>query len=312
MDKNSKIYVAGHNGLVGSSLVETLKSNGYTNIITLDHSHFDLMDTTLVEAFFNIVNPEYVFLAAAKVGGIHANNTYPAEFIYNNLQIQTNVIDACKRHEVKKLCFLGSVCIYPKFAEVPVKEESLLSGTLEESNQWYAIAKIAGIKMCHAYHKQYGCNFISVMPTNLYGPRDNFHLENSHVIPALIRKFVDAKENNVPYVTCWGTGQARREFMYVDDMTDALLFLMNNYNDPNIINIGCSIDYTIRETSELIKKIVGYDGEIIWDTSKSDGTPKRMMDSTKISNLGWTPKINLESGLTKTIEWYKMFQNEKA
>lgn len=305
MNKDSKIYIAGHNGLVGSSLMRDLLSKGYTRVIGVSRDYLDLTNSDQVNDFFDKHKPEYVFDAAAKVGGIHANNTYPAEFIYNNLQIQNNLINACHAYKVKKLMFLGSVCIYPLHAQVPVKEEYLLTGPLELSNQWYAIAKIAGIKMCQAYRKQYGSDFISVMPTNQYGVNDNFHLENSHVIPALIRKFVEATNNNSPTVTCWGTGTARREFMYVDDTADALEFLMNNYSDSNIINIGCNTDYTIKETSELIKDIVGYKGELVWDTSKPDGTPKRMMDSSKLFNLGWRPKISLEEGLKKTIEWYR-------
>ena len=311
MDKTSRIFVAGHKGLVGSSLVRTLESNGYTNVVTADRSGYDLTNETEVRAFFQDqiwkgTPVEYVFNAAAKVGGIHANATYPAEFIYNNLQIQNNIIDACKEYDVKKLCFLGSVCIYPKFAPVPVKEEYLLTGELEPTNQWYAIAKIAGIKMCQAYRKQYGCDFISVMPCNLYGVNDNFHPTNSHVIPAIIRRFVEATETDAPSVTCWGTGTAQREFIYVDDMTDALVFLMNNYSDENIINIGYGMDFTIRELVETIAALVQYKGEILWDTSKPDGTPKRMLDYTKLFNLGWKPKISLEEGLTKSIEWFKL------
>lgn len=306
MDKNSKIYVAGHKGLVGSALINILSLNGYTNIKGVPHEHVDLTNTLEVDSYFNLIHPEYVFLAAAKVGGIHANNTYPAEFIYNNLAIQTNVIHSAYCHRVKKLMFLGSVCIYPKYAEIPVKEESLLTGEVESTNQWYAVAKVAGIKMCQAYRRQYGSDFISVMPCNLYGIGDNFHPENSHVIPALIRKFVEAKKANVPEVVCWGTGEARREFMYVDDMADACVFLMNNYSDEKIINIGTGVDYTIKELVETITNIVGYKGDIAWDASKPGGTPKRLLDSTLLFNLGWKPKISLEKGLTKTIEWYKL------
>lgn len=306
MDKNSRIYIAGHKGLVGSSLVRTLEERGYNNLFYLSHGELDLTDPVQVEAFFDFVKPDYVFNAAAKVGGIHANDKYSAEFIRDNLMIQTNIIDACHRFSVKKLCFLGSVCIYPKYAEVPVKEEYLLGGELEPTNQWYAIAKIAGIKMCQAYRKQYGDNFIAVMPCNLYGVNDNFHPENSHVLPALIRKFVEAKEVKAPGVTAWGTGTARREFMYVDDMTDALIFLMDNYDDGEIINIGCNVDYTIKETVELVQKVVGYKGDVVWDTSKPDGTPKRMLDSRKLFSLGWHPKISLEEGLTRTTEWFMM------
>jgi GDP-L-fucose synthase len=312
MEKSNRIYVAGHNGMVGSSLTLRLVGEGYTHIFGVDHSKYDLTNPIAVGRIFTDVKPEYVFLAAAKVGGIHANNTYPAEFIYQNLQIQNNIIEACRIFEVKKLVFLASVCIYPKYAEVPVKEESLLTGELEPTNQWYAIAKIAGIKMCQAYRRQYGCDFISVMPCNLYGERDNFHPENSHVIPALIRKFIEAKENNAPSVVCWGTGEARREFMYADDMTDALVFLMNNYSSEEIINIGYGIDYTIKETAEMLKKVVGYEGEIVWDTTKPNGTPKRLLDTTKLFNMGWRPKIGLEEGLTKAVKWYMLNQHLRS
>lgn len=306
MEKTSKIYVAGHTGLVGSSLIRTLQAKGYTNIITATRKEVDLTISGLVDAWFNTYNPEYVFDCAAKVGGIYANSTFPAEFIYDNLQIQNNLIDSAHRHNVKKFMFLGSVCIYPKYAETPVKEESLLTGELEPTNQWYAVAKIAGIKMCQAYRKQYGKDFVSVMPCNLYGVNDNFHPTNSHVIPALIRKFVEAKRNNAEYVYCWGTGIARREFLYVDDMTDALEFLMNNYSDMEIINIGCGYDVTIAELVVMIAKLVDFKGKIIWDTTKPDGTPKRMLDTTKLFNLGWKPKISLEEGLTRSIEWFKV------
>lgn len=306
MEIVSKIYVAGHKGLVGSSLVRQLTSKNYGPLLTPQRKLLDLTHANSVDAYFSTNKPEYVFIAAAKVGGIHANNTYPAEFIYNNLSIQTNIISSAHLHGTKKLMFLGSVCIYPKFAEVPVKEESLLTGELEPTNQWYAVAKIAGIKMCQAYRRQYGCDFISVMPCNLYGVGDNFHPENSHVIPALIRKFISAKETNAESVTCWGTGNARREFLYVDDMADACIFLMNNYSDEKIINIGFGQDYTIKELVELIAEITNYGGKIVWDASKPDGTPKRLLDSTRLFDLGWTPKVSLREGLTKTIEWYKM------
>jgi GDP-L-fucose synthase len=304
ISKNSKIYVAGHNGLVGSAICRSLTSQGYTNLHVANHKDLDLMDPYGVESFFRAAQPDYVFLAAAKVGGIHANNTYPAEFIYNNLQIQTNVIQSAHRNKTKKLMFLGSVCIYPKYAEVPVKESSLLTGMLEPTNEPYAVAKIAGITMCKSYRRQYGDDFISVMPCNLYGEGDNFHPQNSHVIPALIRKFVEAKQKKDPTVTCWGTGNARREFMFADDMADALVFLMKKYSDDEIINIGSGVDFTIRELAETVKKVVGYEGEIIWDTTKPDGTPKRLLDSTKLFNLGWKPKLSLEEGLTKTVNWY--------
>ena len=306
MNKDSKIYVAGHTGLVGSSLVRYLKSEGYYKIAGIRRNDVNLTSKLQVENWFFENKPEYVFLAAAKVGGIYANSKYPADFIYQNLAIQTSVIDTAYLSGVKKLVFLGSVCIYPKYAEVPVKEESLLTGELEETNQWYAIAKIAGIKMAQAYRKQYGIDFVSVMPCNLYGIGDNFHPENSHVIPALIRRFLEAKEKNLPSVTCWGTGAARREFLYVDDMASACTFVMNNYSDSQIINIGFGEDYTIKELVELIAELIQYDGKIIWDTSKPDGTKTRLLDSTKLKNLGWKPKVSLRNGLTKTIEWYKL------
>lgn len=306
MEKTNKIYVAGHTGLVGSSLVRTLQAKGYTNILTTTRKEVDLTNPKLVDTWFTANKPDCVFDCAARVGGIYANSTFPAEFIYDNLQIQNNLIDSAHRYDVKKFMFLGSVCIYPKYAEVPVKEESLLTGELEPTNQWYAIAKIAGIKMCQAYRKQYGKDFISVMPCNLYGINDNFHPKNSHVIPALIRKFVEAKRDHAEYVDCWGTGLARREFMYVDDMSDALEFLMNNYSNTDIINIGCGCDITIRELVELISNLVNFKGKILWDATKPDGTPKRMLDTTKLFNLGWKPKISLEEGLTRSIEWFNV------
>lgn len=310
MNKESKITVFGGTGLVGSALLRKLHSDGYTNLSAPTSERLDLMNQMSVNIHLGMTKPDYVFLAAAKVGGIHANDKFPAEFIHNNLVIQTNVINACREAGVKKLMFLGSVCIYPKYAQVPVREESLLSGELEPTNQWYAVAKIAGIKMCQAYRKQYGCNFVSVMPCNLYGVNDNFHPLNSHVIPALIRRFVDAKEKNLEIVTCWGTGQARREFMYVDDMADACVFLMNTYDEGEIINIGYGDDYTIREVVETIAELVGYRGHIIWDHEKPDGTPKRMLDTTKLFGLGWKPKVGLREGLTKAIDWYKLHKHE--
>ncbi len=305
MNINSKIYIAGHKGLVGSSLVRLCKTRGFENLLTVDRQTLDLRDQGKVNQWFERNRPEYVFLAAARVGGIHANNTYPADFIYDNLQVQNNVIEACRASRVKKLMFLGSVCIYPKFAPEPVNENALLTGDLEPTNQWYAIAKIAGIKMCQAYSKQYGCDFVSVMPCNLYGINDNFHPENSHVLPALIRKFDEAKMNDAPTVTCWGTGAARREFLNVDDMASALVFLMEHYNSPDIINIGYGADHTIKEIAEIIRRIVGYQGEIIWDTTKPDGTPRRLLDTKKLSDLGWKPKIDLVNGLTEAYRWYK-------
>jgi GDP-L-fucose synthase len=304
MNKNSKIYVAGHNGLSGSALVRKLRSNGYSNILTCDKNILNLKNKEQTEEWFSKNQPEYVFLAAAKVGGIHANDKYPAEFIYDNLEIQNNVIHSCYKFNVKKLLFMGSICIYPKFAPEPVNETSLLNGSLEPSNEWYAIAKIAGIKMCQAYRKQYGCNFISAMPCNLYGINDNFHLENSHVLPALIRKFHEAKINNSKTVECWGTGSPRREFLYSDDLADALIFLMNKYNENEIINIGYGEDLTIKDIANKIKTTINFTGEIIWNTSKPDGTPKRLLDVKRLFDMGWRPKINLENGLKSTYEWY--------
>jgi len=304
MNKNSKIYIAGHKGLVGSAILRLLQNQGYTNLVYRTHKELDLTIQNEVSEFFKVEKPEYVFLAAAKVGGIHANNVYPADFIYQNLQIQTNVIHNSYLNKVKKLMFLGSVCIYPKFAEVPVKEESLLTGMLEPTNDAYAIAKISGIKMCQSYRKQYGCDFISTMPCNLYGVNDNFHPTNSHVLPALIRRFHEAKINNLSEVVCWGDGSARREFMDADDVADACLFLMEKYSSDQIINIGSGKDYTIKEIVELIKDIVGYTGNITWDTSKPNGTPKRLLDNNKLLNLGWNPKVYLKIGLKNAYNWY--------
>ncbi|MGR6836666.1 GDP-L-fucose synthase [Syntrophomonas erecta] len=304
MDRDAKIYVAGHQGLVGSAILRKLTSEGYTSILTKSHSELDLTDSAATFDFFNRQHPEYVFLAAAKVGGILANNTYPANFIRENLLIETNVIDSAYRFGVKKLLFLGSSCIYPKFAKQPIKEDSLLSGILEETNEAYAIAKIAGIKMCQAYNKQYKANFISVMPTNLYGPGDNFDLESSHVLPALIRKFHEAKLHNQKCVTVWGTGTPRREFLHVDDLSDACVFLMKNYDSPEIINIGCGKDITIKELAELVKNIVGYTGSIVFDDSKPDGTPRKLLDVSRLYSLGWQPKISLEEGIRSTYKWF--------
>lgn len=305
MNKNSKIYVAGHRGLVGSAIVRNLQSKGYTNIITRTHSELDLTDQQAVRRFFEEEKPEYVFLAAAKVGGIHANNTYPADFIYDNLMIECNVIKAAHDFNVKKLLFLGSSCIYPKMAPQPIKEEYLLSGYLEPTNEAYAIAKIAGLKMCQYFKKQYGDNFISCMPTNLYGPNDNFDLQNSHVLPALIRKFHEAKVENKPYVEVWGTGTPRREFLYVDDMADACVFLMENYDGEETVNIGTGEDVTIKELAEIIKEVVGYEGELNFDTSKPDGTPRKLLDVSKLNELGWKYRVSLKEGIIKSYEWYK-------
>lgn len=299
MDKNSKIYVAGHRGMVGSAIVRKLQHEGYNNIITRTSSELDLRDQLATAEFFEHENPEYVFLAAAKVGGIIANNTYRADFLYENLAIQNNVIHNSYLRGVKKLMFLGSSCIYPKLAKQPLKEEYLLTGLLEETNEPYAIAKIAGIKMCDSYREQYGCNFVSVMPTNLYGYNDNYHLQNSHVLPALIRKFHEGTINNDESVCIWGSGQPKREFLFADDLAEACVFLMLNYNEPNIINIGTGEDITIRELARLIKDIIGFNGELVFDESKPDGTPRKVLDISKITQLGWKHKIHLADGILK-------------
>lgn len=304
MNKDSKIYIAGHKGLVGSALVRKLEAEGYHNFILRTHAELDLIDQKAVADFFEKEKPEYVFLAAAKVGGIMANNNYPAQFIYENLQIQNNVIHQAYLNKVKKLLFLGSSCIYPKECPQPIKEEYLLTSSLEPTNESYAIAKISGIKMCQSYNRQYGTNFISVMPANLYGPNDNFDLENSHVLPALIRKFHDAKKNGVQYVQLWGTGAAKREFLYVDDLANACEFLMNNYNDSEIINIGTGVDQSIGDLAEIVKKNVGFDGEIKWDITKPDGTPRKVLDVSKINRLGWKYATGLEEGIKITYKWY--------
>lgn len=308
MDKRSKIYVAGHRGLVGSALKRKLESKDYSNLIFRTHRELDLTNQQAVNEFFELEKPEYVFLAAAKVGGILANNSYPAEFIYQNLMIEANVIHASYKYGVKKLLFLGSSCIYPKLAPQPLKEEYLLTGPLEETNEAYAIAKIAGIRLCKHYNQQYRTNFISVMPTNLYGPNDNFDLETSHVMPALIRKFHDAKVKNEPEVIIWGTGKPYREFLHVDDMADACVYLMENFNTDDIgefVNIGVGKDITIGELAELIKEIVGFKGSIKKDLSKPDGTPQKLLDITKLRSLGWSAKISLKDGIRQTYEWYQ-------
>jgi GDP-L-fucose synthase len=302
MNKNSKIYIAGHRGMVGSAIWRNLEAKGYTNLIGRAFEELDLLNQQAVADFFKKEKPEYVFLAAAKVGGIVANNTYRAQFIYENLQIQNNIIHQAYVHGVTKLMFLGSSCIYPKFAPQPMKEEHLLTGLLEETNEPYAIAKIAGIKMCEAYHDQYGCNFISVMPTNLYGPNDNFDLKNSHVLPALIRKFHEAKETNAEFVEIWGTGRPKREFLYVEDMAEACVYLMLNYNEKQFLNIGCGEDISIKELAILIKGIIGYEGELKFDTSKPDGTPRKLLDVSKLYATGWRPKVGLEEGVRKVYE----------
>jgi GDP-L-fucose synthase len=304
MDKSSKIYVAGHKGMAGSAIVRRLTSEGYNNFILRTSSELDLRDQSAVAQFFKEAKPEYVFLAAAKVGGIYSNNKYRGEFLYDNLMIQSNTIHSAYLNGVKKLVFLGSSCIYPKMAPQPLKEEYLLSGTLEPSNEPYAIAKIAGLKMCEAYYDQYGCNFISVMPTNLYGPNDNYHPENSHVLPALIRKFHEAKLNNQPTVSVWGTGNALREFLHVDDFADACVFLMKNYTEKEFVNIGLGKDISIKELAELVKSVTGFTGDIVFDTTKPDGTPRKLMDTSRINSLGWKPKIKLEQGLESVYRDY--------
>ena len=302
MDKSSKIYVAGHRGMVGSALIRKLEKEGYTHLVLRTSSELDLRDQQAVNAFFSTEKPDYVFLAAAKVGGILANNTYRAEFIYDNLMMETNLIHASHVHGVQKLLFLGSSCIYPKLAPQPLKEEYLLSGYLEETNQPYAIAKIAGIELCDAYRAQYGCHFISAMPTNLYGPNDNYDLERSHVLPALLRKFITAKKENAPSVTVWGTGSPRREFMHVDDLADACLFLMQHYDAPGLVNIGVGEDISILELAQLISGITGYEGVIILDTTKPDGTPRKLMDVSKLNGMGWKAAISLKEGIWQVYQ----------
>jgi len=297
MDKSSRIYIAGHRGMVGSAIYRKLVSEGFTNFITRTSDTLDLRNQQEVADFFELEKPDYVFLAAAKVGGIMANNIYRADFLYDNLQIQNNVIHNSYLQGVKKLMFLGSSCIYPKMAPQPLKEEYLLTGLLEHTNEPYAIAKIAGIKMCDAYRDQYGCNFISVMPTNLYGYNDNYHPQNSHVLPALIRRFHEAKEQNVPAVTIWGTGSPKREFLFADDLADACYYLMQNYDEAGLVNIGTGEDVSIKELALLVKSIVGYEGEINFDTSKPDGTPRKLMDVSKLHNKGWKHKVELEEGI---------------
>lgn len=309
MDKSSKIYIAGHRGMVGSAIMRKLQSEGFENFVTRTSKELDLRNQAAVNAFFKAEKPEYVFLAAAKVGGIVANNTYRAEFIYDNLMIESNVIHAAHQSAVKKLLFLGSTCIYPKMANQPLREDYLLTGTLEPTNEPYAIAKIAGIKLCEAYRDQYGSDFISVMPTNLYGPNDNYHLKNSHVLPALLRKFIEAKRQNLPFVEVWGTGSPKREFLHVDDLADACYFLMQNYSDSQLVNIGTGTDISILNLAKTIQSAVGYQGEIKLDTSKPDGTPRKLVDVSKLSNLGWQAQIPLDEGIqmvyneVKNIEW---------
>jgi GDP-L-fucose synthase len=305
MDKSAKIYIAGHRGMVGSAIERKLNAEGYHNIIHRTSDDLDLRNQQAVNDFFSIEKPDYVILAAAKVGGIHANNTYRAEFIYDNIMMEANIIHAAYLNKVKKLLFLGSSCIYPKMAPQPLKEEYILSGYLEATNQPYAVAKIAGIEMCDSYRVQYGCNFISAMPTNLYGTNDNYHPENSHVLPALIRRIILAKKNNDSVVTIWGTGSPRREFMHVDDLSNACYFLLQNYNETGLINIGWGEDISIKELAEMIAVEVGYTSALEFDATKPDGTPRKLMDTTKINNLGWKPSIQLKDGIIKTIQEVK-------
>jgi GDP-L-fucose synthase len=305
MKKDSKIYIAGHRGMVGSAIHRKLLELGYTNIITRTSSELDLRIQEPVNEFFETELPDYVFLAAAKVGGIMANNLYRADFLYENLMIQSNVIHSAYATRVSKLMFLGSSCIYPKLAPQPMKEEYLLTGLLEHTNEPYAIAKIAGIKMCDAYRAQYGCNFISVMPTNLYGPNDNYDLQNAHVLPTLIRKFHEAKQNGDPAVTIWGTGTPMREFLHADDLASACVYLMENYNEEGLVNIGTGVDVTITELAMLIKEIVGYEGSLVYDHTKPDGTPRKLMDVSKLTNLGWKYSIELKEGLKQVYADYK-------
>lgn len=308
MKQTDKIYIAGHRGMVGSAIHRNLAAAGFTNFVCRTSSELDLRNQAAVLDFFETEKPDYVFLAAAKVGGIMANNTYRADFIYENIQIQNNVIHSAYLTKVKKLMFLGSSCIYPKFAEQPISEDSLLTGKLEETNEPYAIAKIAGIKMCEAYQAQYGCNFISVMPTNLYGPNDNYDLQNSHVLPAMIRKFHEAKENNNAGVELWGTGKPMREFLHADDLADACVYLMQNYSDPSLVNIGTGVDVTIKELAETIQETVGFEGKINWNTDKPDGTPRKLMNVNKLHRLGWKHKIDLKQGIEMV---YEDFSNNK-
>lgn len=302
MDKNAKIFVAGHRGMVGSAIVRRLEKDGYKNIVVRTSKELDLRKQPAVEAFFAEEKPEYVFLAAAKVGGIMANNTYRAEFLYDNLMIEANIIHQSYVHQVKKLLFLGSSCIYPKLAPQPLKEDTLLSGFLEETNEPYAIAKIAGIKLCESYRRQYGCNFISAMPANLYGPGDNYHLKNSHVIPALMRKFHEGKMADAPFVEVWGSGKPLREFLHVDDLADAVMFLMLNYSEEVFVNVGSGTELSIAELAMLIKKVVGFEGEIRYDATKPDGTPRKLMDVSRLKNFGWTYRISLEDGLRQVYQ----------
>ena len=304
MKSDARIFVAGHRGLVGSAICRALDTRGFDHVITRTRDELDLRDPAAVDAFFRVERPEYVILAAAKVGGILANDSYPVEFLRDNLEIQTHVIDAAYRHEVGKLAFLGSSCIYPKLAPQPLREDALLTGPLEPTNEWYAIAKIAGIKLCQAFAKQHGFSAISLMPTNLYGPGDNFDLASSHVLPALIRKFHEAKESGAPTVTVWGSGRPRREFLYVDDLADAVCFLMEHYDSPEIINVGVGDDISIAELAELVRGIVGFDGRTVFDRNKPDGTPRKLLDVTRLTALGWRATTDLATGIRATYRWF--------
>ena len=302
LSKSAKIYVSGHRGLVGSAIWSELRRQGFENLVGRTRAELNLLDSAAVHEFLAQEKPGYVFIAAAKVGGIHANRSEPAKFLYENLQIQNNLIHSSYLLGVRKLLFLGSSCIYPRLAPQPMKEEYLLTGSLEATNEWYALAKIAGIKMCQAYRRQYGCDFISAMPTNMYGPRDNFDLQSSHVIPALIRKFHEGKVNGQKEVVCWGTGVAKREFLYSDDLARACVFLMEHYSEEEFVNVGSGSEVTIRELAEMVREVVGFEGEIAWDTSKPDGTPRKLMDNSKLRNLGWMPQIDLRTGLRLAYE----------
>lgn len=303
-DKQAKVYVAGHRGMVGSAIVRALEADGYSQIVTRSSAELDLRDQAAVDAFFAVEQPAYVFLAAARVGGIVANDSYPADFIYDNLVIETNVIGSAHRHGVRKLLFLGSTCIYPKLAPQPLHEDYLLTGPLEPTNEWYAVAKIAGIKLCQAFRRQHGSDFISAMPTNLYGPGDNYDLEKSHVIPAMLRKMHEARQRGEPEVVLWGTGTPRREFLHVDDLADALLFLMRDYSDESHVNVGVGSDLTIRELAESIQAVIGYEGRLVFDTSKPDGTPRKLVDTQLINSLGWHARIPLQEGLHDAYRWF--------
>jgi len=302
MNQHSRIYVAGHRGLVGSAIWRELQRQGFDNLISRTRQEVNLLDAAAVKKFFAEVKPEFVFIAAAKVGGIGANDTQPASFLFENLQIQDNLIETSRELGVQKLLFLGSSCIYPKLAPQPLKEESLLSGPLEPTNQWYAIAKIAGIKLCQAYRRQHRCDFISAMPTNMYGPNDNYDLQTSHVLPALIRRFHEAKQTAAATLTCWGTGTPLREFLHADDLAGACVFLMRKYSEEQFINVGSGSEITIRQLAELIQRVVGYAGEIVWDNSKPDGTPRKLMDSSRLFAMGWRPQVDLETGIRRTYE----------